>query len=110
MQALNALVFLYRQVLDIDLGSLDHVRATRPARLPLVASTEEVRRVIEAVEGGDGLLRLAVQLLYGAGLRKGECLRLRVHCLDFDRGQILVRGGKGDKDRVVMLPRPDRPA
>jgi integron integrase len=109
-QALNALVFLYQQVLNIDLGRLDHVRARWPARLPLVASTEEVRRVIEAVEGGDGLFRLAVQFLYGAGLRKLECLRLRVHCLDFDRGQVLVRGGKGDKDRVVMLPRPLRPA
>jgi integron integrase len=109
-QALNALVFLYKQVLEIDLGRLDHVRAQRPGRLPLVASTDEVRRVIAAVEGGDGLFRLAVQLLYGAGLRKLECLRLRVHCLDFERGQILVRGGKGDKDRVVMLPRPLWPA
>jgi integron integrase len=109
-QALNALVFLYKQVLDIDLGSLEHVRATRPARLPVVASRDEVRRVIEAVQGGQGLFRLAVQLLYGAGLRKMECLRLRVHDLDFDRTQIIVRGGKGDKDRVVMMPRALRPA
>ena len=109
-QALNALVFLYKQVLDIDLGRLDHVRARRPARLPLVASVDEVRRVLAAVTGAGGLFRLVVQLLYGAGLRKMECLRLRVHDLDCERGQILVRGGKGDKDRVVMMPRPLRPA
>src|SRR5262249_7960046 len=93
----------------IDLGRLDHVRAQRPARLPLVASVDEVRRILAAVEGCGGLFRLIVQLLYGAGLRKMECLRLRVHDLDFERGQILIRGGKGDKDRVVMMPRPLRP-
>ncbi|HEX5269640.1 MAG TPA: integron integrase [Gemmataceae bacterium] len=109
-QALNALVFLYKQVLHTDLGRLDHVRATRPARLPLVASVDEVRRVLGAVKGGGGQLLLVCQLLYGAGLRKTEGLRLRVHDLDFERGQIMVRGGKGDKDRVVMLPRPMRPA
>jgi integron integrase len=107
-QALNALVFLYKQALEIDLGPLSHVRARRPARLPVVASAEEVKRVLDGVEGGGGLFWLAAQVLYGAGLRKMECLRLRVHDLDFDRGQILVRGGKGDKDRVVMLPRPLR--
>jgi integron integrase len=78
--------------------------------LPVVASQAEVRQVIDAVEGGGGLFRLAVQVLYGAGLRKMECLRLRVHDLHCDRGQILVRGGKGDKDRVVMLPRKLQPA
>jgi integron integrase len=103
-QALNALVFLYKQLLEIDLGSLHHVRAQRPVRLPVVASRDEVRQVLAAVQGGDGLLRLAAQLLYGAGLRKMECLRLRVHDLHFDRHQIFVCGGKGDKDRVVMLP------
>jgi hypothetical protein len=95
-QALNALVLLYKQVLDLDLGRLDHVRAQRPARLPLVASVKEVRRVLDAITGCDGLFRLVVQLLYGAGLRKMECLRLRVHDLHFERGQIMVRGGKGD--------------
>jgi integron integrase len=64
-----------------------------------------VRKVLEKIEGADGLFKLAVQLLYGSGLRKMECLRLRVHDVDLDRCQILVRGGKGDKDRVVMLPR-----
>jgi integron integrase len=109
-QALNAVVFLYKQVLEIDLGRLDHVRAQRPARLPVVASRDEVRQVLAAIEGGGGLFRLAVQLLYGAGLRKMECWRLRVHDLDFERGQILVRGGKGDKDRVVMMPGKLKPA
>jgi integron integrase len=109
-QALNALVFLYKQVLDIDLGSLHHVRARRPVRLPVVASRDEVRQVLAAIEGADGLFRLAVELLYGTGLRKMECLRLRVHDLDLGRHQVLVRGGKGNKDRVVMLPRKLKPA
>jgi integron integrase len=109
-QALNALVFLYKQVLEVDLGRLGHVRAKRPARLPVVASREEVRQVLAAIEGGGGLFGLAAQLLYGAGLRKMECLRLRVHDLDFERGQIAVRGGKGDKDRVVRLPGQLKPA
>jgi integron integrase len=109
-QALNALVFVYHQALQIDLGPLTHVRAKRPARLPVVASPEEVNRVLDTIQGGAGLFRLAAGVLYGAGLRKMECLRLRVHDLDFERGQILVRGGKGDKDRVVMLPRPLRQA
>jgi integron integrase len=109
-QALNALVFLYKQVLEIDLGPLHHVRAKRPVRLPVVASRDEIRQGLAAIEGADGLFRLAVELLYGAGLRKMECLRLRVHDVDLQRHQILVRGGKGDKDRVVMLPRKLRPA
>jgi integron integrase len=109
-QALNALVFLYKQVLDIDLGLLHHVRARRPVRLPVVASRDEVRQVLAGIEGADGLFRLAVELLYGAGLRKMECLRLRVHDVDLGRDQVLVRGGKGNKDRVVMLPRKLKPA
>jgi integrase len=109
-QALNALVFLYKQVLEVDLGRLDHVRAKRPARLPVVASRDEVRQILAAIDGGGGLFRLAAQLLYGAGLRKMACLRLRVQDLDFERGQILVRGGKDNKDRVVMLPAKLKPA
>ena len=66
------------QLLEIDVGPLHHVRAQRPVRLPVVASREEVRRVFAALEGAEGLFRLAVELLYGTGLRKMEGLRLRV--------------------------------
>ncbi len=101
-QALNALMFLYGQVLEQKLGSLgEFARAARPERLPVVLSPEEVRRVLEQLEGS---MRLIGQLLYGGGLRLLECLRLRVKDVDFARLQIVVRGGKGDKDRVTMLP------
>jgi integron integrase len=109
-QALCALVFLYGQLLERDLGRLDHLRATRPARLPVVLSRDEVRRLLECVEGADGLFRLMAELLYGSGLRLMECCRLRVKDVDLERNQILVRGGKGDKDRVTLLPRKLRPA
>lgn len=104
-QALNALLFLYQQVLGIDLPRLDAVRAKRPKRLPTVLSPDEVRLVLDAVRGGDGVFRLMASLLYGAGLRREECCRLRVHDLDLSRMQIIVRHGKGGKDRVVMLPK-----
>src|SRR5581483_3648242 len=107
-QALNALLFLYQQVLGLDLGRLDAVRARRPKRLPVVLSPEEVAAVLARVEGADGLFRLMARLLYGCGLRLQECCRLRVHDVQLARGQILVRGGKGNKDRVVMLPRAAR--
>jgi integron integrase len=109
-QALCALVFLYKQVLEIDMGRLHFGPATRPARLPVVLSRDEVRRVLEAVAGANGVYRLMADLLYGAGLRRLEGCRLRLKDIDLERGQILVRGGKGDKDRVVMLPRKLRPA
>ena len=104
-QALNALVFLYGQVLDMELGALDAVRARRGQRLPVVLTPEEVARVLAQVRGADGLFQLMARLLYGCGLRVSECCSLRVHDLDLGRDQILVRGGKGNKDRVVMLPR-----
>lgn len=104
-QALNALLFFYTNVLDIHLGRLDAVRARRSQRLPVVLSPEEVRRVLDQVAGADGLFRLMARLLYGCGLRVAECCSLRVHDLDLERGQVMVRGGKGDKDRVVMFPR-----
>lgn len=104
-QALNALVFLYAQVLELELGRFDAVRARRPKRLPVVMSPEEVRRVLERIEGANGLFRLMAQLLYGCGLRLHECCQLRVKDVDLARGQIIVRAGKGNKDRVVMLPR-----
>jgi integron integrase len=108
-QALNALVFFFGQVLEMDLGKFDAVRARRGQRLPVVLTPEEVRRVLERVVGADGLFRLMARLLYGCGLRVSECCGLRVHDLDLGRAQILVRAGKGNKDRVVMLPRAVRP-
>jgi integron integrase len=109
-QALNALIFLYVQVLGLEVGPLHAVRARRPRRLPVVMSPEEARQVLEAIVGADGAFALMARLLYGSGLRLMECCRLRVKDLDLTRGQILVRQGKGDKDRVVMLPRAVRPA
>jgi integron integrase len=108
-QALNALVFFFGQVLDMDLGRFEAVRARRGLRLPVVLTPEEVARVLGAVVGADGLFRLLARLLYGCGLRVTECCTLRVHDLDLNRNQILVRAGKGNKDRVVMLPRVVRP-
>ncbi len=104
-QALNALLFLYQQVLEIDLGRLDAVRARRGKRLPVVLSRPDVAAVLARVEGADGAFRLMARLLYGCGLRLLECCQLRVKDLVLARGQIVVRGGKGNKDRVVMLPR-----
>ena len=101
-QALCALVFLYRHVLDQDLGWLDDVvRAKRPQRLPVVLTRPEVKALLSAMEG---LHWIMASLLYGAGLRLLECLRLRVKDIDFSSNQILVREGKGKKDRRTMLP------
>jgi integron integrase len=104
-QALNALVFLYKQVLEIDLGRFETVRAMRPKRLPVVLTAEEVAVVLERIEGSEGVFRLMARLLYGSGLRLVECCQLRVKDVQLGRGQIVVRAGKGNKDRVVMLPR-----
>jgi integron integrase len=101
-QALSALLFLYKEVLEVDLPWLDGiVRAKRPVRLPVVPTREEVRGVLQRL---DGVPHLMACLLYGAGLRVLECCRLRVQDIDFASNQIVVRGGKGDKDRVTMLP------
>jgi integron integrase len=101
-QALSALLFLHKDVLEVDLPWLDGVvRAKRPARLPVVLTRDEVRAVLQRL---DGAPRLMACLLYGAGLRVLECCRLRVQDVDFATNQIVVRGGKGDKDRVTMLP------
>ena len=101
-QALNALVFLYGQVLGRELGELgDFERAKRPERIPVVLSREEVRALLAQLAGTQQLIG---HLLYGTGMRLLEGLRLRVKDIDFARGQITVRGGKGDKDRVTMLP------
>lgn len=101
-QALNALVFFFQHVLEQPLGTIgDFPRSRRPRHLPTVLSREEVRRLFARF---DGAFALMAGLLYGAGLRLMECLRLRIKDLDFDRGQITVRDGKGSKDRVTMLP------
>ncbi len=101
-QAFSALLFLYETVLERPLGKVgDVVRARRPARLPVVLSREEVQRLLGSLEG---TLALIARLLYGTGLRLMEGLRLRVKDVDFERGLITVREGKGDKDRTVMLP------
>jgi integron integrase len=101
-QALSAILFLYRDVLEQDLPWLDDVvRSKRPARLPVVLTREEVRAVLQRMHG---VPRLMAILLYGAGLRLLECARLRVKDVDFPRNQITVRAGKGDKDRITMLP------
>ncbi len=101
-QALNALLFLDREVLGQELPWLDDmVRAKRTARLPVVLTRDEVRAVIRQLRG---IHRLMAILLYGAGLRLLESARLRVKDVDFARNQIIVRGGKGDKDRATPLP------
>ncbi len=101
-QALNAISFLYKRVLDIDIGDFSqHERARRPKRLPVVLSKEEVKKVI-ALQ--DGLPQLVTRLLYGSGMRISECLRLRVQDLEFDKNQIMIRQSKGFKDRRTMLP------
>jgi integron integrase len=106
-QALSALLFLFRHVLHRPVGDLgDVVRARRPHRLPVVLTRDEVAAVLDHL---DGDLRLMASLMYGAGLRLNECLRLRVQDLDFARGEVVVRAGKGDKDRVTMLPRALKP-
>lgn len=101
-QALNALVFLYREVLKMELAGLDAVRAKRSKYLPVVLTQDEVKTLLVGVKGAAGL---AVKLLYGCGLRVAEVLALRVKDVDVSGGKIEVRGGKGDKDRVITLPK-----
>ena len=101
-QALNAIVFLYRHVLDKELGKIHGiVRAKQPVNLPTVFSKEEMVRILPLLRG-EG--ELPNKLIYGSGLRVSECLRLRVKDIEFDRKQIIVRHGKGGKDRVTVLP------
>jgi integron integrase len=101
-QALSAILFLYRHVLEIDLPWLEGVvRAHAPSRIPVVLPHKEVRALLDLLEGQ---FHLIGQLLYGSGLRLMEALRLRVKDIDFDYAQIVVRDGKGQKDRVTILP------
>lgn len=102
-QALSALLFLHQEALDVELPWLDDlVRAKKPRRLPSVLTRAEVSTLLGAIDDPDATL--PSRLLYGAGLRLLECLRLRVKDVDTSRREILVRDGKGQKDRVTMLP------
>ena len=102
-QALAALLFLYKQVLDFDPPWMQEIGRPRPShRLPVVLSRDEVSRLLSATSG---VHRLVFTLLYGTGMRKMECLQLRVKDLDFERALIVIREGKGNKDRITMLPR-----
>ena len=101
-QALAALLFLFRNVLNVPVGEIGEViRAKKPQRLPVVMSRQEVRAVLSELKGDKWF---AASLMYGTGLRLMECLALRVQDIDFSRNEILVRNGKGAKDRVTMLP------
>ena len=101
-QALSALLFLYRHVIAREVGDLgDVIRASKPKRLPVVMSRNEVRAVLANLASDKCLM---ASLMYAAGLRLMECLRLRVQEIDFSRNEIIVRDGKGAKDRITMLP------
>lgn len=101
-QALSALLFLYKEVLETDLPWLNNITRAKPSqRLPVVLTPAEVRAVLDRMDGVYGLM---ARLLYGTGMRLMECVRLRVKDVDFGRNEILIRDGKGAKDRVTMLP------
>jgi len=106
-QALNAIVFLYKQVLNRELGDFGNMqRAKRSKKLPVILTRDETDRVLTAMSGTNALM---AKLLYGCGLRLMECLRLRVKDVEFDSNQVTVRDGKGHADRVTMLPRQLKP-
>ena len=101
-QALSAILFLYRQVLAIDLPWMENlVRAKAPVRVPMVLAVSEVARLLQQLAGREWLM---ASLLYGSGMRLMECVRLRLLDVDFERNEITVRQGKGGKDRRTMLP------
>jgi len=101
-QALAAILFLYRRVLDLDLPWFTEVvRAKRPVRIPTVLTISEVDSLLGCMKGE---MALMARLMYGSGLRIGECLALRVKDVDLERREIVVRAGKGGKDRITMLP------
>ncbi|MEA3440146.1 MAG: integron integrase [Chloroflexota bacterium] len=100
-QAASAILFLYREVLKQDPGLVDAFRPKRPKHLPTVLTKEEVLQVLSCLSGINLLMS---QILYGAGMRIMECVRLRVKDVDFQQRQIIVRDGKGHKDRLTMLP------
>ena len=101
-QALAALLFLFRNVLGREVGDLGTVvRARRPVRLPVVLTVRETKALLDNLSGD---VKLAATILYGGGLRLSECLTLRVQDIDFEKREVLIRDGKGGKDRVTMLP------
>ncbi len=100
-QALNALVFLYKHVIKKELGTIDAIRARRPKRLPVVLTREETQKILSLLSGVNHLM---ARFLYGSGLRLMECLRLRIKDIDYSAKHIIVRDGKGSKDRVTILP------
>jgi len=103
-QALAAIVFLYRDVLNMPVGWLNAlVRAKRPGRVPVVFTRDEVRKLLVQLQGR-GAATLVIELLYGSGMRLVEALQLRIKDVDFGANEITVRGGKGDRDRRTMLP------
>jgi len=107
-QAFNALLFLYEQVLNMKVSdNINALRAKRPQRLPTVLTYDETLAIID---GMTGVFQLMVKLIYGCGLRGIECVRLRVKDIDFEMNQIIIRDGKGKKDRVTMLPEDVQPA
>jgi integron integrase len=100
-QAFNSILFLFRETLKIDLPDIQSVRAKRGPKLPVVLTTDEVQKILSYTEGTTGLM---LKLAYGGGLRISEIIRLRVQDLDFGNNNLMVRSGKGDKDRVTILP------
>ena len=101
-QAISAILFLYQNVMNRRLEWLnDAVRAKRPRHIPVILTREETRRLLDEIPGTNGLI---ARVLYGTCMREMECLRLRVQDVDLDYRQIVVRSGKGDKDRVTVLP------
>lgn len=98
--ALNALVFLYHQILQQDLGELGFTLATKQRSLPVVLSQEDISKILEQLQGRN---RLIIEILYGSGLRISECLRLRVKDIDLKRYSLTVKDGKGNKDRQTLL-------
>jgi integron integrase len=102
-QAFNALLFLFRHVLNETVDGLaETIRSRKPKRLPVVLTQDEVRRLIQLLSQP---YRLMAMLIYGGGLRLSECLSLRVRDMDFENDQMIIRGGKGDKDRATLFPR-----
>lgn len=99
-QAFNAILFLFRNVWEFEPEKINSVRARKPRRLPIVLNIEETKKVLSATEGVTGLI---LKLIYSSGMRLSEAVRIRIHDVNFEELSVLVRGGKGDKDRVTVL-------